>query len=96
MGPLWRVYRPPEGGAGDQPLQLEAAVTVFHQRGAAFDPVAVVAVQHAVDGADLRLVDVTADDAVEAAPAGLMGGGIFEGVDGGAGVPNPVFDVVGE
>jgi hypothetical protein len=45
---------------------------VLHQRGEAFDPVAVVAVAHAADVADLRLVDVAAHHAVEAASARLV------------------------
>src|SRR5688572_9076801 len=43
----------------------------LHQRGEAFDPVAVVAVEDPADVADLGLVDVAADDPVEAAPARL-------------------------
>ena len=46
---------------------------VLDQRGEAFDPVAVVAVQHPVDLADLGVVDVPAHDAVEAAFARLGG-----------------------
>jgi hypothetical protein len=44
---------------------------VFHQRGAVLHPVAVVEVEHAVDVAHLAKVDVAADVAVEAAPAGV-------------------------
>jgi hypothetical protein len=50
---------------------LEAAVEVLHQRGAAFDPVAVVAVVDGADLAHLGRVDMAADDAVGAVPRGL-------------------------
>src|SRR5688572_17844861 len=49
----------------------ELARMRFDQRGEAFDPVAVVAVEDPADVADLRLVDVAAHDAVEPAPARL-------------------------
>ena len=67
-------HPPPHGDAGrsghqveaalPRPVdQLEAAVPVLDQRRAALDPVAVVAVLDAFDGADLRLVHVAADHA---------------------------------
>jgi len=46
---------------------LEAAVGVLHQRRQALDPVAVVAIQHAVDGTDLGVVDVATNDTVHTA-----------------------------
>ena len=46
---------------------------MLDQRGAAFDPVAVVAIQHAAEIADLGVMDMAADDAVEAAAARLIG-----------------------
>ena len=52
---------------------LEPAVQVLHQGAAAFHPVAVIAVEHALDGADLGVVDVPADDALQAAPPRLAG-----------------------
>ena len=42
---------------------LQTAVVVLDEGGEAFDPVTIVAVQHAVDLADLGVVDVAADDA---------------------------------
>ena len=53
--------------------QLQPAVMVLDECGAAFDPVAVVDVQHAVHLAHLGVVDVAADHAVEAAATGLAG-----------------------
>ena len=47
----------------------QAAVEILDQRGAALDPVAVVAVEDAVDGADLGVMDVAAHHAVDAAAA---------------------------
>src|SRR5579883_1312869 len=47
----------------------QAAVEILDQRGAALDPVAVVAVEDAVDGADLGMVDMAAHHAVDAAAA---------------------------
>lgn len=46
---------------------LEAAVGVLNKGGATLHPIAIVAVQHAVQLAQRRAVDVPADDAVEAA-----------------------------
>ncbi len=54
---------------------------VLHQRRQALDPVAVVAVQHAVDVAHLGVVDVAADDALHAAPARLARDRDFEVAD---------------
>jgi hypothetical protein len=54
---------------------------VLDQGGAAFDPVAVVAVGDAVHVADLGVVDMAADDAVEAAAAGFLGQRRLEVVD---------------
>src|SRR4051794_21113957 len=49
----------------------QAAVEVLDQGGAALHPVAVIAVEDAVDGADLGVMDVAADHAVDAAAARL-------------------------
>jgi hypothetical protein len=46
---------------------LEASVGVLDQRGEAFHPVAVVAVQHTVDHAHFGVVDVAAHHALHAA-----------------------------
>src|ERR1700682_3759389 len=53
----------------------------LHQRGEALDPVAAVAVEDPADVADLRLVYVAADHAVEASPARLGGERVLEGAD---------------
>ncbi|NJZ82794.1 hypothetical protein GO280_01406 [Ralstonia solanacearum] len=60
---------------------LQLALHRFDQRREALDPVAVVAVELAVDLADLGLVDVPADHAVAAAPARLVGHHALERVD---------------
>lgn len=61
------------------PVQdFQASVEVLHQRRAAFHPIAVVAVEDAVDVADFRVVDVAADDAVHAPLAGYLGHGLLE------------------
>src|SRR5690606_10502276 len=65
-----------------------------HQGGAVFNPVAVVAVQHTVDGADFRLVNVAADDPVQTQAQGFPSSGGFKGADGGAGIFNPILDPV--
>src|SRR5688572_3685336 len=62
---------------GELPLgrpldDLEPAVAMLHQRGAALDPVAIVAIEDAVDGLDLGLVDVAAHHAVKAAALGFL------------------------
>ena len=54
---------------------------MLDQGRAAFDPVAVVAVEDAADLADLGLVDVAADHAVDAAPPRLVGDRVLEVVD---------------
>src|SRR5882724_10689181 len=53
----------------------------LHERREALHPVAVVAIEDAADVADLRLVDVAADDAVEGAPARLVRQGVLEIAD---------------
>ena len=59
-----------------RPLQnLQPAVEVLDQRGAAFHPVAVVDVGDVADLAHLGLVDMAADHPVDAAPARLVGDG---------------------
>ena len=67
--------------AGLPEHQFQPPVVVLDQRAAAFDPVAVVAVQRAVDVADFGVVDVAAHHAVIAAPARLGGHGAFKVAD---------------
>src|SRR5215831_8347873 len=53
---------------GVEPIDdLEPAVEMFDEGGAALDPIAVVAVEHAADLFDVGLMDVPADDAIDAA-----------------------------
>ena len=62
-----------------QPVdQAEGAVLVFGERGAAFDPVAGIAVEQVVDGLEVGAVDVAADDAVDLLPADFRHQGLFE------------------
>ena len=68
----------------------ELAVEGLDERRQAFDPVAVVAVEHAVDIANFGLVDVAADDAVETALARLAGDRFLERRD----VADRVLDFV--
>jgi hypothetical protein len=71
----------------------QPAVEVFHQCRAAFDPIAVVAIENAVDGADLCMMDVAAHDAVDAAPAGLCRDGHLVVGDELHGVLNLVLEI---
>src|SRR5262249_34985210 len=83
--PRLRVQRV-EGAQLDPVNDLEPAVPVLDEGGAAFDPVAVVTVDNVTDRANLGLVDVAADDAVEAAAPRLVShrrgvvADIFDGV----------------
>src|SRR5262245_27197142 len=56
-----------EAGPADD-LQMPAHI--LDERGAAFNPIAIVAIEHAADVLDLGVVDMAADDAVELAGAG--------------------------
>jgi hypothetical protein len=71
----------------------QPAVEVLDQRGAAFDPVAVVAVEDAVDRADLGVVDVPAHHAVDAASSRLARHRVFVVVDELHRVLDPVLEV---
>lgn len=57
---------------------LPGAIHVLHQRGAALDPVTVVHVAYAVDVADLRGVDVSADDTIITFFPAVAGQGALE------------------
>src|SRR5271170_1764794 len=61
--------------------QLQPAVVMLDQRGAALHPVTVVDVKHAGHLAHFGVMDVAANHAVEAAPPRLRGDGAFEPVD---------------
>ena len=64
-------YGNPENNYTGFGMNLEAAVGMFHQSGAAFHPIAVVAVQNAVDVSGFRVMDVAGNHAIEAAASGL-------------------------
>ena len=55
--------------------QLQRAVKVLYQRSAAFNPIAVVAIQHALNVAHLGAMDVPAHHALITAVACLIGHG---------------------
>ena len=57
---------------------LPGAICVFYQRGAALDPVTVIHVAYAVDVADLRGVDVSADHTIIAFFPAVGGQGALE------------------
>ena len=57
--------------------ELDVAVEIFHQRGAAFHPVTAVKVRHVVDGLNFRAVDVSADDALHIVFAGHLQHGVL-------------------
>lgn len=72
---------------------FKPAVEVLDQGGAAFDPVAVVAVEDAVDGAHFGGVDMAADDSVDFALSGLGDHRVLEMADVFDGVLDLVFQV---
>ena len=65
-------------GVSIQLNHLERPVEMLDERGAALDPVAVVAIENAAEIADLGVMDVAADDAVDAAAPRLVGDGVAE------------------
>src|SRR5689334_1058448 len=52
--------------------ETQLAIAIFDERGAVLYPVAVIAVQHAFDPLHLWTMNMSADDAVEAASCRLM------------------------
>ena len=64
----------------------QAAHRIFGERGAAFDPVPVVAIDHARDVLDLGMVDVPADHPVEATRTGFACKCVLEIADEAGGV----------
>jgi hypothetical protein len=48
--------------------QLELAVVMLDERGAALDPVAAIAIENAAEIANFRVMDMAADNAIDAAP----------------------------
>src|SRR5439155_4695861 len=72
---------------------LKTAIQVLYQGRAAFDPVAIVAIENGIEPADFRLVDVTADDAIHAAPTRLLRDRRLEIIDIAQRVLDPALDV---
>lgn len=58
--------------------QADGAVEILHESGAILDPVTAIQIANPVHVADLRLVDVAADDAIDAIAAGESGHGDLE------------------
>ena len=73
--------------------QLQAAIMMFDQCGAGFDPVTVITIQDIVDIRQLRPVQMTTDETIDIATPYLTGDQCFETFDIFAGVPDPVFQV---
>src|SRR6476619_236999 len=69
---------------------------MLHQGRAALDPIAVVAIEDGAELADLGLVDMAADDAVDPAPARLFGQRPLEIVDIADGFLDPALQIGGE
>src|SRR5215831_2531601 len=67
-----------DGARGRGRDELESAVEMLDQRGAALDPVAAVAVEDGANRAQRRLVDVSAHDSGHPAPRGLVHDGGLE------------------
>ena len=72
---------------------FETPVEMFDQRGAAFDPIAVVGVKNVANSADFGVVDMAADDAIESASAGHLGHRLLEIGDIADGVLHPVLEI---
>lgn len=54
---------------------------MLDERGTAFHPITIIAVQYAVDFADLRSMDMPADHAIRIPPAGLSNHGMLKVAD---------------
>ena len=63
---------------GSPVQQLQRAIKVLDQRGAAFYPVTIVAIQHAANVADIGAVDMAARHAMVPTFARLVGHGNFK------------------
>src|SRR5271170_3186072 len=84
-------------GAGGGPVpQLKLARVIFNQRRAIFHPVANVAVHRAIEFADLRPVNVAANDAAVTAATRHVGGGLLKAANILHGVADPGFEIAGE
>lgn len=73
--------------------QFHAAVEVFDEGGAGFNPVAAVEIGEVVDFANFGFVDVAADDAIGPVAAGLAHHGLFVVDDKADDVFHAAFDV---
>ena len=61
--------------------QAQITVEILHQSRAIFDPIAIVAVQGAVNVSNFGPVDMTADDAVVTPTSSLRGQRLLKGRD---------------
>src|ERR1700730_2841304 len=73
--------------------QFEPAVEMLDESGAAFDPIAVIAIQHAVHLANFGVMDVATDYTIDTASVGLGGHGIGERADVLHCVLDPVLEI---
>src|ERR1700675_2764263 len=76
--------------------QLELTGAGFDKRGAAVDPVAVIAVEHAADVGHLGPMDMAADDAVQAAPTRGVRGSRLEAVHVAHRIADATLEVSGQ
>jgi len=72
---------------------FKLTLRVFGQCRAAFDPIAIIAIKDAVYVSDLGVMDVAADNAIDAALAGGAGDGLFIVGDIFNGVFDPGFEI---
>src|SRR5690606_27870662 len=80
-----------------RPVQnLQLAIAALHQCRATLYPVAVIAVNQAIVTADLRMVDMSADDAIEAAAARFGDSSVFIRRDRCARIFDPFLDRCGQ
>ena len=96
MGPRcsrMRAFRLDQTGP---PHDLHSAARVLGERRAAFNPIAVVAIENAANSPYFRVMDMAADDAVEAARARFAGERLFEIADEAGGVLHLQFEIGGE
>src|SRR5688500_1012564 len=73
--------------------QRQLTAARFDQRGTTLHPVAIVAIEHAIDVAHARAVNVSTDDAVEIAAERGLRGGVLERGDVLDGLGQPQFEI---
>src|SRR5271165_1228609 len=76
--------------------KLEPAIEMLDERGAALDPIAVIAIKHTVHLANLGVMDVAADDTINTTTVRLGGHRIRERADVLHCVFHPVLEIGGK